>query len=245
VRAIAGFNAARAALLLDIDGTLLDIAPTPEGVSVPTELRETLATLLRGMSGALALVSGRPVADIDRIFAPLALPAIGGHGAEIRANLSGGVTQRAAALDGSLRRALGALASPGVILEDKRYSIAVHYRGAPEKEAKLRAAVDAIAAAAPAGSIELLHGKAVIELKPAGFNKGSAVLELMQRSPFAGRTPFFIGDDVTDEAVFAILPQVCGTGFSVGRTIAGAADVFGGPADVRSWLGRIAERVSA
>jgi len=234
----------RYAILLDIDGTLLDLAPTPAGVLVPSSLQATLTTLWKWTGGALALVSGRPLDDIDRIFAPLELPAIGGHGAEIRASVAEDavVKRRVPLLDERMRRQLLGLAQRGVIIEDKGFSIALHYRLAPGAAPQLRKAVAAITTAYDENAYEVLPGKDVIEIKPTGFNKGSAVLELMELPPFHGRKPVFVGDDVTDEAVFAILPDVDGIGFSVGRHIAGASGVFGHPAEVRDWLERIARK---
>jgi trehalose 6-phosphate phosphatase len=233
------------AILLDIDGTILDLAPTPAGVLVPSRLQSTLTTLWKWTGGALALISGRPLDDIDGIFAPLELPAVGAHGAEIRPTPTAKVIRSdVPLLDERIRRELLTLAAPGLIIEDKGYSIAVHYRRAPEKENDLRKTIASIVTGVSAGKLEVLPGKAVIEVKPTGFNKGSAVLELMEIAPFKGRKPIFIGDDVTDEAVFAILSEVNGTGFSVGRIIPGATGIFSSPAQVRDWLDRLAAKVA-
>lgn len=238
------FEFAENAILLDIDGTLLDFASTPAGVRVPSSLPRHLRRLCDLAGGALALVSGRPVADLDRIFAPAVFPAIGGHGAEIRPGHDARmlINRDTPLLEERLRRALIGLGTKGVLVEDKGYSIALHYRRAPEQAADLGRAVDAIVSGLPSGFYEVLPGKAVIEVKPTGFNKGTAVLELMQLKPFAGRRPLFIGDDITDEAVFAILPEVNGTGLSVGREIEGAKGMFESPADVREWLERLVKR---
>jgi trehalose 6-phosphate phosphatase len=228
------------AILLDVDGTLLDIAPTPDGVQVSGSLRDTLIGLWRRAGGALALVSGRPLADLDRIFAPARLPAIGGHGAEIRPAIDRAPLQRpTVSLDDRLRRRLTQLAGGGVLVEDKGYSLALHYRNVPEREGDLRETVAAICAEMAPATIEILPGKAVIEVKSARFNKGSGVRELMAHPPFAGRRPLFIGDDVTDEAVFAVLPEFEGIGISVGRYFPGVSGMFDGPREVRQWLERI------
>ncbi len=116
----------------------------------------------------------------------------------------------------------------------------MHYRKAPGREKPLRAAVDKLCAQPWPMPIEILPGKAVIEIKPAGFSKASGVRELMRHPPFAGRRPIFIGDDTTDETVFAIMPEFDGTAFSVGRDVAGVAGHFATPARVRAWLDRIA-----
>jgi trehalose 6-phosphate phosphatase len=230
------------AILLDIDGTILDIAPTPGDVTVPALLRQTLARLSRETGGALALVSGRPVGDIDLLFAPLRLPAIGGHGAELRASADGEMdSDHVRPLDGGLKDRLAELAvgAPGILVEDKGYALAVHYRLAPEQEGKVKRAVAAIQADWPKEGIEVLPGKAVVEIKAAGFHKGAAVRELMKHKPFAGRRPIFIGDDTTDESAFAVMPEFNGLGFSVGRHMPGAAHCFATPSEVRRWLERL------
>jgi trehalose 6-phosphate phosphatase len=241
------FVAERHAILLDIDGTLLDFAPSPGAVHVHPSLRATLATLLKHTGGALALVSGRPLKDIDKIFAPLKLPAIGGHGAELRPAVGRGkvVRRKIPLLEERVRRQLFELTARGIIIEDKGYSIAIHYRLAPERGPGLQQAVDSIVAELPNSAYEILPGKFVIEVKPTGFNKGTAVLELMEFSPFKERRPVFIGDDVTDESVFAVMSDIQGIGFSVGRIFPGVTGVFREPADVREWLARIAAKASA
>jgi trehalose 6-phosphate phosphatase len=229
------------ALLLDFDGTLVDIAPTPESVEVPASLRRALARLIERTGGAVALVSGRSVVDLDRFFAPMRLPVVGVHGAELRL-LNGAATEKrdTAGLEPRLRHKLIALAGSGVVAEDKGLSVALHYRLAPERARSIRAAVDEICAEPWDAPIEVLPGKSVIEIKHAGFSKGSGVRELMTHAPFRGRRPIFIGDDTTDETVFAILPELDGIGFSVGRQVQGIAGCFDTPADVRAWLEKLA-----
>jgi trehalose 6-phosphate phosphatase len=232
----------RLAFLLDIDGTILDIAATPAQVRVPNSLRETLARLGRLSGGALALVSGRSLQDIDRIFAPLRLAAIGGHGAELRpAKEEAPVPGRAAPLPSELRQRLAGVAAlrTGIIVEDKGYSLALHYRLAPDLKDAVEHAAEAICENEPAGTLDVLPGKAVIEIKRIGFEKGAAVRELMRYPPFAGRRPVFVGDDVTDASVFAVLPEFDGIGFSVGRRFPGVAGCFPAPRDVRKWLAQI------
>lgn len=227
------------AILLDVDGTLLDIAPTPQEVRMSAALQSSLARLHVRTGGALALVSGRTLADLDRLFAPLRLPTIGGHGAETRLSADPDAPSTVAtALSDELRRRLLALSGAGVVVEDKGYSIALHYRMAPEKGEILAAAVSAIIAD-ETGPIEMLPGKAVIEIKSSGFTKGTALRQLMGHPPFMGRRPIFIGDDVTDEAAFAALREFGGSGFSVGRRIPGVHGHFGAPSDVRRWLDHI------
>ena len=231
----------RVAVLLDVDGTILDLAPTPREVVVPHSLRETLQRLCERTGGAVALVSGRPISELDLLFSPLALPAIGGHGAELR--VTAGKTPEAPRLpplDPEIKRRFAAVAEagPGIILEDKGYSLALHYRLAPDKEQLVREAAVKIAASVN-GAIELLPGKLVVEVKQPGVTKATAVRELMRYPPFAGRHPIFIGDDVTDLSVFEIIPALSGTGISVGRIVRGIEYYFERPSDVRDWLEQI------
>ena len=230
------------ALLLDIDGTLLDLAPTPREVWVPPGLANTLNHLLLRTSGALALVSGRSLNDIDLIFAPAQFSAVGGHGAEMRIMTDGeAVAINAPPMDKELKRRLAAIArlSPGILLEDKGYSLALHYRLAPHAEKAIYEAVSLIRADLPNAPIEVMPGKCVCEIKHSGFNKASGVIELMSHEPFKGRRPIFIGDDVTDESVFAIMPDLGGRAFSVGRRAKGVEGHFDAPRDVREWLARL------
>jgi len=230
------------AILLDIDGTLLDLAPTPREVWVPPGLAETLNRLYDKTAGALALVSGRSLNDIDLIFAPEQFPAVGGHGAEMRISAdSEAVATHAPPMDKELKRRLAAIAklSPGILLEDKGYSLALHYRLAPHAEKAIYAAVSLIRADLPNAPIEVLPGKCVCEIKQSGFDKATGVRELMTHEPFRGRRPIFIGDDVTDESVFAIMPDLGGIAFSVGRRAQGVAGHFDEPRDVRAWLARL------
>lgn len=229
----------RTALLLDIDGTLIDLAPTPRDVVVPPTLGATLQALHERLDGALALVSGRSLTDIDVIFAPLQFPAVGGHGAEMRLSIeSEAVASHAPPMDNDLKRRFIAISqlSPGIIYEDKGYSVALHYRLAPEFERAIYEAVSAIRADLPQAPIDVLPGKFVCEIKHAGFTKATGVRELMTHAPFAGRNPIFIGDDVTDESVFAIMPAFRGVSFSVSRRAHGVDGFFKAPKDVRAWL---------
>jgi trehalose 6-phosphate phosphatase len=239
--AFARLDPGKIALLLDVDGTLVDIAPTPHAVHVSEDLCRSLARLAERTGGALALVSGRPIVDLDRLFAPLKLAAIGGHGAEMRLD-DGAKVSNVKPLPPVLRRRLGALATPGMVVEDKAYSLALHYRQAPHEEARLRRRIAETCANFPGEELEVLPGKAMFEIKRPGIDKGAAVRALMTRTPFAGRRPVFIGDDVTDESVFAVLPTLGGIGFSVHRHFAGLAGIFDSPQDVRHALRELARR---
>lgn len=230
------------ALLLDIDGTLLDLAPTPRGVVVPPDLVPTLNGLLARTSGALALVSGRSLEDIDWIFAPARYPSVGGHGAEMRLSVdSEAVAVRAPPMNPDLKRRFAAIAQmdPGILVEDKGYSFALHFRRAPHLEAAIYDAVSAIRADLPNAPIDILPGKAVCEIKHSGTTKATGVRELMSREPFKGRRPVFLGDDVTDETVFAVMPDFDGMSFSVGRRARGVNGFLAEPHDVRRWLAQL------
>jgi trehalose 6-phosphate phosphatase len=230
------------AILLDIDGTLLELKPTPREVFVPEGLSATLNGLREKTSGALALVSGRSLNDIDLIFAPDQFPAVGGHGAEMRLGSSDeAVAVHAPPLDKELKLRLATIAklSPGILLEDKGYSLALHYRLAPHAEKAIYEAVSLIRADLPNAPIEVLPGKCVCEIKHSGFTKATGVRELMTHEPFKGRRPLFIGDDITDETVFAIMPDFDGLAFSVGRRAQGIAGHFDSPNDVRNFLAQL------
>jgi len=229
------------ALLLDVDGTLIDIGPTPHEVHVSEELCRSLERLTERTGGALALVSGRPIIDLDRLFAPLKLAVVGGHGAEMR--LHGGERiDMVAPLPPELRRRLVAAAVPGsgILYEDKGYSVALHFRQAPHEKEGLRIHIAEVCKDFTGEALEVLPGKAMFEVKRPGIDKGAAVRELMTHLPFAGRRPVFIGDDVTDEAVFAVLPALGGIGFSVHRQFEGLAGIFDAPDDVRRALRELA-----
>lgn len=235
-------DAATFAFLLDVDGTLLDIAPTPLSVQVPDSLLRHLQQLAAMTGGATALVSGRSLHDLDRLFGPAQLALVGGHGAELRLWRDGAAEeQRAATLDAWIRQRCSEVtaADKNILMEDKGYSIALHYRLAPEWELAVTDAAEAILKQAPEGELEILHGKAVIEVKRAGLNKGSGIRRLMAKAPFSGRRPVYIGDDVTDEDAFAVMPEFQGVALSVGRTVSGAERRFETPEDVRQWIARI------
>jgi trehalose 6-phosphate phosphatase len=237
-------NLQECAILLDVDGTILDLASTPREVRVPPSLRHDMTRLSERTGGALALVSGRSLSDLDLLFSPLRLPAIGGHGAEFRPHVGGELDlRRTVPLDAALKRAFAKVAEigPGILIEDKGYSIGLHYRLAPNLGDAVTAAVDRICAEHRAASIEILRGKFVVEIKQNGFNKGTGVRELMRYPPFVDRHPIFIGDDVTDESVFEIIAEFDGLAFSVGRMVDGVDGHFDKPEAVRGWLTRIAD----
>jgi len=206
------------ALFLDVDGTLVEIEREPGAVHVPEQLCRVLAQLQLASDGALALVSGRPIAQLDRLFSPLRLAAAGLHGLErrrlpatmVRAEVASSLLDRA-------RHELATFAAghPGVMLEDKGLTLALHYRGAPELQDAAAAMAQAVAAASD-GALTLLAGKMVFELKPPGCDKGQAIGAFMAEPPFAGRRPVFAGDDVTDEAGFRVVADLGGIAIRIG-----------------------------
>lgn len=236
-------TAATAAFFLDFDGTLVEIAPTPEAVVTPPGLAELLADLARRTGGAVAVLSGRSAAAIDRLLAPTALPGCGQHGLELR--LPGGVSVcRDVAEMEPVRRRLAAVSidwPAGVAIEDKGLSIAVHYRAAPEAAERVEGAVARAVEQAP-GTFRLRRGKMVVEASLAGASKGTALRRLMIEPPFLGRIPVVLGDDVTDDDAFDAARAFGGTSFQVGPRAGHRADFeIEGPAGVLGLLKDFAE----
>ena len=213
------------ALFLDVDGTILDIAPTPNAVHVPDYLTELLHQVWTMLGGGLALISGRPLGDVDRLFAPHRFPGAGLHGYELR-NRAGIVP--ALCIDANaVQRVHDACRtfvgnSPGILVEYKSCGAAIHYRLAPDAE---HLVCDYARSLLPQldGSFQMLHGKSVCEIKPRGCSKGSSVLELMKSPPFIGRRPVYIGDDATDEDGFEVVNQLGGISIRVGHEGASCA----------------------
>jgi trehalose 6-phosphate phosphatase len=204
------------ALFLDFDGTLVDLAAQPEAITVPPGLVQTLGELSRYLGGALALISGRPIAQIDQFLQPLHLPAAGVHGTE-RRSLNGDLTLVHTHPLEHVLEVASALAArhPGLIVESKRGSLALHYRQAPHLEQRCVEAMQAAVQESP--GLTLLHGKMVVEAKPGGASKGHAIEAFMHEAPFIGRAPVFVGDDVTDEVGFATVQRLHGVGIKVGE----------------------------
>ena len=205
------------ALFLDVDGTLLEIAATPAAVRVPWRAVRVLAALHWKSQGAVAFVSGRRIADLDRLFAPLRLPAAGVHGAERRDSAGDMLPATHDAGLAPARRLFGAWGSahPGVFVEDKGMAIALHYRAVPELEpAARRVATDALAAVGP--GFHLQQGRMLLEIKPESVGKGRAIAAFMQEPPFRGRVPVFVGDDLTDEDGFEAVNRLGGHSIAVG-----------------------------
>ncbi len=227
----------RMALLLDLDGTLIDFAPTPDAVVVPPGLPPALSALHRRLGGALAIVTGRPVDQIDRLLPGIPHAVAGEHGAAIR-HAPGAPIERGdhppipAAWLAKTETALAA--HPGALLERKAHGVTLHFRQAPGAGPFLRTLADALVAQLP--SHALLAGKMVWEVRPRGVDKGNAVRALMARPPFLGRAPLFVGDDVTDDDAIQAARALGGLGLRVDQA-------FGSPQGVRDWLAAEAARV--
>jgi len=226
------------AYFLDLDGTLLHLEETPSLV-VPSRAVSTLVeTLYRSSDGAVALITGRALADVDRLFPDRRLPAAGQHGLERRA--ANGVVSRHAGPVRPLNQARRMLADivarhPRLLLEDKGLSLALHYRRAPRLASFATRAMHSIQSAL--GDQYCLHrGKRVVELVPAGRNKGLAIAAFMREAPFRDRVPVFIGDDVTDEHGFAVVERLHGYGVKVGPGPTMAKWRLSDVRAVRAWL---------
>jgi trehalose 6-phosphate phosphatase len=230
-------------LFLDVDGTLIDIAPRPQDVVVPPSLIGDIVSATQRLGGALALVSGRDIETIDRLFHPLRLCAGGVHGAELRLTGNGDVRKmEAATLAPELRRELEALAArfPGSIVEDKGASVALHYRFCADRKGDLQDAIEALLARQDDNDLTVMPGHFVFEVKHKRYDKGTALAAFMDTEAFHGRMPVVIGDDVTDEAAFGVALARGGYAFSVGRDVEGVSGRFDEPADVRVWLAKLA-----
>lgn len=227
------------AVFLDIDGTLLEFAETPDAVVVPAGLPGLLMRMRDRLDGALALVSGRTIDWIDAAFAPARLACAGEHGAAWRLSPQDDVQRHEspawlARLDASATRVIEAW--PGIVVERKPSSLAIHYRRSPELAGRVEAAVSEIAADL-GPTVELLRGNHVLELRMAGAGKGAAVERFMAVPPFAGRVPVMIGDDVTDEDGFRAARALGGLAIAVGpRESALANGHLRDPLAVHHWL---------
>lgn len=227
------------ALFLDVDGTLLEIAETPQGVHVPETTRKLLIRASMHLDGAVALVSGRTLEDIDRLFAPLRPCASGVHGCE-RRDASGLVsresTDQARLNDARLELDAFVRRHPGLLLEDKGHGLAVHFRRVPYLSAEVFEAITLIRDRwVP--ELAILAGKCVFEVRSATRSKGTSIREFMMERPFCGRKPVFIGDDLTDEEGFAAVNELGGVSIRVGPTAATFARYrLPGVSDVIRWL---------
>lgn len=228
------------ALCLDVDGTILDLAPSPGAVEVPDWMVPLLQRLFDKLGGAIAFVSGRTIADIDRLFAPLRLPAIGVHGGEIRRTPDGRIhvddelSAELALVRPMLKQAMAHLR--GVSLEDKHSAIALHYRSAPERGREVLKLAE-LMVAGMGSDFAVLVGKCVVEIRPRHLTKGTALQQLMEVEPFRGRTPIFAGDDSSDEDAFEVVNRLGGISVRVGEARPTAATCqLSDPEQLRRWL---------
>lgn len=237
-----GLNLAHICLFLDVDGTLLDLVKTPEQVRVPRPLVANLDRLLRRLEGALALVSGRPIAQLDALFRPLRLPASGVHGYELRPS-GQALRRRDCSLDalGRIRRDVEELVAgfDGARMEYKPSAVAVHYRERPEAEDSLRAGMQMLAER-HGEEVALIDGDQVLELVPRGCSKAGAIDEFMAIAPFRDRQPFYLGDDTTDFGAFETVRRYDGVDVAVGNRVT-ARWHLASPTEVRRWIAGLAD----
>lgn len=234
----------RRALFLDVDGTLLDIAPTPDQVVVPPGLVDLLERVCAGLDGAFAILTGRQLGEIDELLAPAKFMGAGVHGAEMRTTPGGPITLSATAMPDELAAELVALAErlPGIIAEPKGPGFAVHYRQAPELKATVESEIRKLLARHP-DDLVLCPGRKLFEVIPTGLSKGTALVTLAAMPTFAGRAPIMIGDDVGDTPALAAAEQLGGTGLRVCGGYFGDDGDLAGPAGVIEWLGELATRL--
>lgn len=225
---------ASAALLLDLDGTLLEIAPTPDSVVVPPDLPELLRQVSARLKGALAILSGRELAVLDRLLAPLRLPAAAEHGRVLRRWDGQVEIVSAPELPEHWLGVARALVAqrPGTLLEPKPHGFAVHARRVPQALSEIEGVIRDLVAEDP--RFELLPAAMAVEVRPRGVDKGTALRSLMREAPFAGRRPLFVGDDVTDLDAIAAARAMGGWGLRMGEGLRT-------PAELRAWLRRLVE----
>lgn len=234
------------ALFLDMDGTLLELAATPKSVRVPEGLTGLLERLSEGLDGAIAIVTGRLVSEVDRLLSPLRITASGVHGAEMRRSPKGEVERVSAMLPEDLFTSMQRLAGriPGVLAESKGPGIAIHYRLAPNAEGEILAELEAILDR-HAGAFELWPGKKIFEVIPSGLSKGTALAQLATLPAFRGRVPIMIGDDIGDEPAFAAAEGLSGFGLRVAGEHYSDDDAdFAGPQAVLGWLDQFARKLA-
>ncbi|WP_369790256.1 trehalose-phosphatase [Rouxiella sp. WC2420] len=225
------------AFFFDVDGTLAEIQQNPDAVTIPETVRANLQSLSAICGGAVALVSGRPITQLDQLAAPLTLPMAGVHGAELRD--AGGNVHRvqlpedvAQPLQKMLEEKMSTL--PGTLLEAKGMAFALHYRQAMEYQQQVLELAETAVARFP--ELALQPGKCVVEIKPQGIDKGAAIETFMQHAPFAGRIPVFVGDDLTDEKGFLAVNAVQGISVKVGDGAGHARYHLSQVTDVYDWL---------
>lgn len=238
---LSGLTPDRIALLIDFDGTLVEFADHPDAVALAPKTKAVLYKLNSQLDGALAIITGRAISDIDTFFEPLLLPVAGVHGQSRRTAWG---ELHTASVDNlvleSLRARLMPLVErvPGILLEEKPGSVALHYRQRPDCKAICIAAVHE--ALFGLDGLELLHGKMVIEVKAGKATKAEAVRDFMDEKPFRGRQPIFAGDDVTDEHAFHEIERLGGVSIKIGAGETAAAYRTDDTSSVQAWLIRLA-----
>lgn len=226
------------ALFLDVDGTLLDIQERPEDVHADTELISLLQELLSLFDGAMALVSGRSISDIDRIFGGVVFPAVGAHGAELRQSRTTAKAEPPEPLPDQVLERLQVFAEQhdGIQLEHKKGGVSLHYRRAPELLPQCRLLIGELMSQLET-KFRLIEGKMVFEIAPRQHNKGEAIHQLLRTDNFKNREPVFVGDDVTDEDGFVVVNALDGQSIRVGHDAPTQARyALDDVADVRRWL---------
>jgi trehalose 6-phosphate phosphatase len=239
-------NSAEWALFIDIDGTLLDMAPAPDAVVVPPGVVQMLSRLTRVFGGAVALITGRRVSDADRFFAPLRLVTSGVHGTEARIESGGETAMLAPPVPEGLLQAVRDVArlSPGILIEEKGAGVAVHYRHAPEMRSAVELELERIARRWD--EFALRSGRRVLDLIPKAHSKGTGLGVLMRLPVFRGRRPVMIGDDLGDEPAMGEAQRLGGIGLRVaGEHFSRDCADFDSAAAVRSWLSVLASRAAA
>lgn len=232
------FNPEKDALFLDLDGTILDIAPTANDVKVPAQLVKDLKRLHAKLGGALAFISGRTIENIDKLFAPLCFPCSGAHGAEWRLS-QGGPIKSMSLLPDSLREKIASSLSnmKGALVEDKGYTVAVHYRQTPEAAEKIEMILVALIEKSQT-TLTLIRGRKVFEIAQSCHDKGQALERLIKTSPFKGRRPVFLGDDITDMSAIGACLKNGGIAARVGQGKS-RQNAFASPEAVRSWINKM------
>jgi trehalose 6-phosphate phosphatase len=232
------------ALFLDVDGTLLEIEDHPSDVQADPSLVAMLASLANALDGAISLISGRQIADVDRIFAPVRFAVAGAHGSELRQHPEDPVAVSQSSLPARVLDNLRTFVeqNPGLLLEEKSGGVSLHYRRAPQLERRCKTLVQGLLPEIDR-DFRLIAGKMVLELAPIDHNKGAAITEMMQREPFSGRRAVFVGDDVTDEDGFHAVNAISGISIRVGGNQGSAAEyALPDVAGVRRWLESIEHR---
>jgi trehalose 6-phosphate phosphatase len=231
------------ALFLDIDGTLLDVALTPSTVHVPPVLPDLLDAVSVRLAGALAIITGRPLAEADHLLKPSKFVGAGVHGAQMRLAPDGDIESLAPSFSPPLKDEIKKIVHnlPGVVFEDKGSGIALHYRLVPDMQESLVLLLEALLPLYP-NEFKITGGRKVIELLPVESSKGRALRKLATLPPFANKTPVMIGDDVSDVAAFQAAEDLEGFGLKVaGENFPNEESSFHGPGDVIEWLKALSE----